>query len=202
MQKSALASVGLFLTACGGLAATSNNAADASQGSARIKQTTMPESDAINDARAVASWDEGGMPGCFDPSLSGRERAVAERLGGVPCSETSKGAAALAGGGDNWSGLYRGGGAEGASGELNIRRADATRYHVALGIGAPGCGGQIDGIGHASANRMTMSVDVPDGGRQCRLVMDRQGSTLHLSQSADCNYFHGAQCSFDGSYTR
>lgn len=73
------------LTACGATATTADNAADSSQGPGRGKQAKEVESKAIRDSRAVASWEEGGMPGCFDPSLQGRERAVAERLGGTPC---------------------------------------------------------------------------------------------------------------------
>lgn len=206
MQKTVLIPLGIVLTACGVAATTANNsaadAADANQG-ARRGGAQQRELDAyLKEAADMESAVEnGGMPGCFDPSLSGRQRAVAERLGGVPCSETSQGAAALASGGDSWSGHYTGSG-EHTGGDLNIRRADTTRYHVAFEIGAPGCGGEIDGIGHATANRMTISVSVPDSDQQCRIMLDRQGSTLHVNEGGACSYFHGAQCSFNGSYAR
>lgn len=77
----------IFLTACGAAVTTADNAADASQGSRRGRDQQQRELDAfLKDASGMQSAvDGGGMPGCFDPSLRGRERAVAERLGGTPC---------------------------------------------------------------------------------------------------------------------
>lgn len=49
----------------------------------------QPENPATAYAELVRSTDNGGMPNCFDPNLKGRERAVAERLGGSPCGSTT-----------------------------------------------------------------------------------------------------------------
>lgn len=206
MKMTTPIAIAAILTACGAAATSADNSADASQsarrgGDQQRKQQRELDAYLKEAADMESAVQNGGIPGCFDPSLTGRERAVAERLGGVPCSETSQGAAALASGGDNWSGRYRGGG-EYAGGDLNIRRADATRYYLRFEIGAPGCGGEIDGIGHATANRMTISVSVPDSDQQCRIMLDRQGSTLRVNEGGACSYFHGAQCSFNGSYVR
>jgi hypothetical protein len=86
-MRNFLVPAAIFLTACGSAITTADNAAGASQGSRRGNQTRPAEDPAIREAREMeAAIEGGGMPGCFDPSLRGRERAVAERLGGTPCA--------------------------------------------------------------------------------------------------------------------
>lgn len=197
--------IAAVLAACGAAVTTADNAADASadvsQGSRRGKQTkqTRPpaEDPAIRQAREMeAAIEGGGMPGCFPPSLRGRQRAVAERLGGVPCGDGPSTTPSSAAGGDPWIGRY-------SDGEMIITRGNGpNRYAIHIETADAGCGGQITGTGTATRNRMTMIVPVQRGYRACRLDMDRQGSTLRVSQSGDCYLFYGGQCSFDGSYVR
>lgn len=176
-----------ILTACGAAATSSDNSADAAGGkkSAGRERDQQAELDAyIKEAVEMESAvQNGGIPGCY---------------GGEPCGE---GSSSTGSGGDDWSGHYKGGG-KFAGGDLNIKRADGARYSVAFEIGGQGCGGGVDGTGTANGNRMTMSVPVQSGYQQCRIVLDRQGSTLRASESGDCYLFYGGQCSFDGTYTR
>lgn len=188
--------IAALLTACGAVATTGDNATesvDADQGSRRGKQKQPAEEDpAIKAARDMAGWDEGGMPGCFDPSLSGRERAVAERLGGVPC----EGGNVQQASGDRWPGAYGG---------LEIAAAGPNRYSVRVEIAAPGCGGEIAGTASGSGDRLVMSAPPPVPGdyRQCRLDLEHRGASVRVTSDGDCYLFHGAQCEgFDGDYRR
>jgi hypothetical protein len=52
-------------------------------------QRGQAENPATAYAELVGATENGGMPGCIDPNLKGRERAVAERLGGSPCGSTT-----------------------------------------------------------------------------------------------------------------
>jgi len=62
---------------------------DGRPGARSERRRGQPENPATAYAELVGATDEGGMPGCFDPSLKGRERAVAERLGGAPCGSAT-----------------------------------------------------------------------------------------------------------------
>lgn len=65
--------------------------------SAQSGGRSQPRNAATEYAELVAATENGGAPGCFDPSLRGRERAVAERLSGVPCGGSSAAAPARGG---------------------------------------------------------------------------------------------------------
>lgn len=96
----------------------------------------------------------------------------------------------------DWVGSYSG---------MQIGAAGANRYSIYIDIGAPGCGGSIEGIATGSGDRLTMTVPPPVQGnyRQCRLTLDRRGNSIHVTSAGDCYLFHGAQCEgFDGDYAR
>ena len=178
-----------ILTACGAAATSSDNSADAAGGkkSAGRERDQQAELDAyIKEAVEMENAvQNGGIPGCY---------------GGEPCNDESS---STGSGGDDWGGKYKGRSGEFTVGDLTIARVGGgNRYSVALEIGAPGCGGEMKGTGTASAARMTMIIPVPNGGGQCRVVLDRRGSALSVSGSDGCAQFHGAQCSFDGTYAR
>lgn len=58
-------------------------------GAPEVGGRTSSQNAASGYAELVAATENGGAPGCFDPSLRGRERAVAERLGAQPCEGSS-----------------------------------------------------------------------------------------------------------------
>ena len=192
------------LTACGAAATSSNDVAESmdQRGSRSAKQKpARPDPNAgLDNARAMAGWDEGGMPGCFDPSLSGRQRAVAERLGGVPCESGASGTAAS--GSDTWPGTYAAR-VEGGTATMSIGAGGgAGRYRVGFEVVTPsGCSGTVDGMAVASGNRLSLIVPVPDSASQCRVDISRSGGRL-AAQESGCFYFHCAQCTFTGSYAR
>jgi hypothetical protein len=192
MQRSLPVSVAILLAACGVAATTSNDAAEsATQKSGKAKQRARV---------GFESFDRGGMAGCFDPNLSGHARAAAERIGGVPCAEAP---ATTAAGSDSWIGEYEGPAVEGMTAGVSIRRGVApNRYQVRVEVGGPGCGGQVEGMGIAANNRMTVIVPVSEGSGQCRVQLDRNGSTLSMDESDDCLGMHGAQCRFEARVTR
>jgi hypothetical protein len=186
MKKRVPIVMAAVLTACGAAATSSDNSADAAgeKKSASRERDQQAKLDAYikESVEMESAVQNGGIPGCYGGSCADESGST------VP--------------GGDWSGHYKGRGAF-TVGDLTIARAGGgNRYSVALEIGAPGCGGEVKGTGSASANRMTMTVPVSDGGEQCRFVLDRQGSTLSVSEGDGCANFHGAQCSFDGSYAR
>ena len=193
MQRSIPVSFAILLAACGVAATTSNDAAESATQKSRGKAKQQPRI-------GFESFDRGGMAGCFDPRLSGYARAAAERIGGVPC-ET--GAAGNNAGGDPWVGEYEGPADEGMRGTVSIARGSAAnRYRVEVGVAGPGCGGGVDGTGTVANNRMSLSVRVPDEPEQCQIFLDRNGSSLNVTEAGGCLYFHGAQCRFDARVSR
>lgn len=189
MKKRVPILMAAILTACGAAVTSGDNSADAAGGKkgAGRERDQQAELDAfIKEAKEMESAvQNGGIPGCY---------------GGEPCKDES---GSTGSGGDDWGGQYKGRGGEFTNGDLNIARAGGgNRYSLALEIGAPGCGGEMKGTGTASAARLTMTVPVPNGGGQCRVVLDRQGSGLRVSESDGCAQFHGAQCSFNGTFAR
>lgn len=229
MKRVLGAASAMFLAGCGGAANTAATAGNAGAG-----QTTpaaenaaggaLAESAArdaapprdnlaqgydpnagLERARQMQSFvDNGGIPGCFDPSLSGRERAVAERLGGVPCGNATAQRSSARGGVDTWEGEYDAD-VDGGSGSITIRRANgANRYSVSFGIGGPnGCSGGIEGPGIASGDRLTFTSAEPEVDvDQCRIVLRRQGRSLAIEPEGGCYYWHGRACAFDGTARR
>jgi hypothetical protein len=185
MQKAFLFRSAVLLAACGVLATTSNDAAEsAPRKTAKAKQQPRI---------GVQRYEQGGMAGCFNPSLSGYARAAAERIGGVPCDRPSGAGQA---GGDPWEGQYTG------TGEMKIARAGGANYSVRIDTVRPGCGGEIEGVAPANANRLTLSVPVQAGYQQCRIVFDRSGGSLQATTSGDCYLFHGGECKFAGTHRR
>lgn len=201
--------IAAILTACGAAVTTADNAADASQGSRRGKQTRPPAEDpAIREARELeAAIEGGGMPGCFPPSLRGHQRVVAERLGGVPCAGPSGAAAeAPARGGQSFAGNWSGDD-EGGNVMAEIRGRGGNRFHVELTTMSPetSCGGSISGVGSATGNRLSISdtLSLGDyGSASCTMHLTRQGDRLSLTGEGDCHYWSGVSCGFGGTLHR
>lgn len=205
-MRKGLPIIAAILTACGAAVTTADNAADANQGSRRAKQTRPPAEDpAIRQAREMeAAIEGGGMPGCFNPSLRGRERAVAERLGGVPCAGASGAAAgASARGGQsfagNWSGIFQGGQVD-----AEISPRGGNRFHVELTTSNPetSCGGGMSGNGSATGNRLSISDTLvlgDTGNASCTMHLTRQGDRLSLNGVGDCHYWSGMSCGMGGT---
>jgi hypothetical protein len=194
MQKGIFVSVAALLAACGGSATTNSSETD----------STAPLTDRANVQKAAQigfqRYDQGGMAGCFDPNLSGYARAAAERIGGVPCEETSQVDRADS---DAWIGEYQGPAVEGMTGTVSVERGTgANRYRVGVDVFGSGCSGGVGGVGVVSGNRMNLSVRVPDSAEQCRITLDRSGASLRVSEVEGCLYFHGAQCRFDANVSR
>lgn len=205
MQKTVLIPLGILLTACGVAATSADNAADTNQSAGRGGNQQRELDAFLKDASGMQSAvDGGGAPGCFDPSLTGRERAVAERLGGVPCSATSGDAAALASGGDNWAGRYVGP-FDGGQGEVAISLEPNRLYSVNMSVAGNGCSGQASGFNSPRGNVLALHIqtgNAADGAGECRITMTRQGDTLRVSESGSCTELHGMSCGFSGSATR
>jgi hypothetical protein len=206
MKSTTLIGIAAILSACGAAATSGENAADAGQGSRPGNDQQQRELDAfLKDASGMQSAvDGGGAPGCFDPSLAGRERAVAERLGGVPCSATSGDAAALASGGDSWAGRYVGP-FDGGQGEVAISLEPNRLYSVNMSVAGNGCSGQASGFNAPRGNVLALHLqtrNTADEPGECRITMTRQGNTLRVSESGSCTELHGMSCGFSGSATR
>ena len=204
--------VATLLAACG--AATSSNStsdttdstSDAANGSsetaeAREKQAP-PKQDPLNSFFELQdAVDSGGIPGCFDPALSGRERAVAERLGGVPCeTPRTRPPAASSAGSDEFDGYWTGH-FDGGGGSATIARQSPGRYGVQVGVaGNDGCSGSVQGQATVRAGRLVLTAPIPDQGGLCRITFTRSGSRLAVEED-NCMYFHGMSCGFSGSLT-
>lgn len=205
MKRTTLIAIAAILSACGAAITSGDNAADASQGSRRGKQARPAEDPMIREARELEeAVQSGGMPGCFDPSLRGRQRAVAERLGGVPCA-ASPGAAASAParGGQSFAG-YWSGGFEGGEVSAQITARGGNRFHVEVTTNNPAtsCGGSISGVGAATGDRLSFSDTMSlgeAGDASCTMHLTRQGNRLSLSSEGDCHYWSGMSCGFGGT---
>lgn len=201
MKKRVPLAIAAALAACG-VAATADNAADSAQTSAKRDKQGAAKIDPVKEhLDLLRATEGGGMPGCFDPSLSGRPRAVAERLGGVPCDSGAGGSDA--GSSDSWPGIYDG---ESDGGSLMVTVKDGTapnRFPVSVEvIGDGGCGGEVSGTGVVSGNKMALIARVPNIGEMCRMVLTRSGSNLHVQEGSSCHYFHGLSCEFTGNAER
>jgi len=83
-------------------------------------------------------------------------------------------------------------------GLLKITEAGSD-YLVSIEISASGCLGAIDGTGHMIDN--TLKLIKVDGDSTCEVTIDVLGDTADVSQK-NCSYYHGAACSFSGTYKR
>lgn len=206
MRTRSFALAAALVTACGGATTSSSNnsseaagIAEAGQGKEGGNQAQPMDNSLKSFADLQGAVDSGGIPGCFDPALSGRERAVAERLGGIPCDRS--GDAAGAASGDDWAGRYDGR-FDGGGGEATITRTGGNRYAVSMDVaGERGCAGSVQGQAAVQGGRLVVNVPVPDQGGQCRITFTRRGAGLAVEED-NCMYFHGMSCGFSGSVTR
>lgn len=93
-----------------------------------------------------------------------------------------------------WTGLldYRG------EGLMVINKA-GSGYFVSIEISAPGCVGAIDGTGYITDKALKLVKVEYDN--TCELTVEISGDVVNVSQKS-CSYYHGAACSFDGTYRR
>lgn len=205
MRKRLPFSIALLLAACGGAASTSNNAAAEAAAPSAKERAAADKKKA--DADALNSWFEGeraiesgGTVSCFDPNLSGRQRAVAERLGGVPCKTEGKApsatsSAATSGFSGQWKGQNDGGD---GSAVIVAQPAKPGRHGIILEVaGRDGCSGQLMGEGTIRAGRLELVVPNDDGG-QCKVTFTRRGQSLAVQEN-DCMQHHGMSCGFSGN---
>lgn len=194
MQKRVPIAIAAVLTACGAVATTSNDTAEsAPQKTAKAKQPSA----------GFPRYEQGGMAGCFNPNLSGQARVAAERIGGVPCNQSSASDANGAGG-DPWVGSYTGD-FDGGGGEVAISRASGGRYNVEASVGGPGCSGSISGVGTASGNRLSFSDKMTvgeQGSAICTMTLAREGNRLSVSGAGECHFWSGMSCGMNGTVTR
>lgn len=201
MSKRIIITAATILAACGGVATTADNSASASaadQGG-KSKAQSKGTNDALQRMRDMQSFDTGGLPGCFDPKLSGRARAVAERNGAKPCEHESNGSAQSGAGGaagfaGHWEGDFDGG--EGSATIVQVAEG-RNEYMVNVEVaGREGCSGSVRGSGAVRGNALVMLAG--EGAEQCKVTFTPRGQSLALQES-NCAYFHGMSCGFSGS---
>ena len=202
MRRRFPTTLAIFLTACGGAGVATNNVvgseANAQRGSGNNQQYDSRAG--IDDAIAAHGYtNNGGIPGCFDPALSGRARAVAERGGAVPCessgkSDASARNASVSGFDGYWAGDF-----DGSAGEAIIARGAGGRYGVQLSVSnREGCAGEIQGQASVQGGRLVLVDRIPNGGGICRVTMTRRGATLTVEED-NCAFHHGLSCGFSGT---
>jgi len=203
MSKRIVITAAAILAACGGVATTADNSAEAADQGKKAGAEEAGKQRALQRMREMQGFDDGGMAGCFDPKLSGRERAVAERLGGKPCEDESARAptagarasgTSASGFAGHWEGQFDGG-----EGSATISQVAEGRNAYAIDLevaGREGCGGSVHGTGSVRGNSLAMVK--ADTGEQCKVTFTRRGQSL-VSQESDCSYFHGMSCGFSGT---
>jgi hypothetical protein len=192
MKKRVPIAIAAVLTACGAVATNSNEAESAPQKSAKAKQPP---------SAGFPHYEQGGMAGCFDPKLSGYARAAAERIGGVPCKQTTSATPAAARAGSDlfagrWSADFDGGG-----GNVTIipRGPTQSSYWIEMDVAnSEGCAGELSGEGTARNNRLTLRLPIPNDTNQCVVDFTRQGRNLSI-RADNCHYFSGMSCGFTGT---
>jgi hypothetical protein len=196
------AAIALAVTACGDADETNQpliNEAAAQVANGPTDQ--KPETKTNETFNEVDFSDEGGLPGCFNPSLSGRERRVAERLGATPCdTEQSSNVTTQMPEATGFAGYWTGS-LDGGNGYARIFPSEnAGGYDVELDMagGGSGCSGSLVGNASSSGNRLVVRQAIPDGSGQCTVTFTRNGSALSVAENR-CSYFHGASCEFNGT---
>jgi hypothetical protein len=193
-----------ILTACGAATTSANNSSndmavftDSDQNQVRGNQA-QPTDDSLKSFAALQdAVESGGIPGCFDPALSGRERAVAERLGGVPCDRSGGSGAS----GDSWAGRYEGR-FDGGNGIVSISPPTSAGYHqVEVQVAGGGCSGSATVSERPNGNRMVLSIPVDGNQGLCLIDLNRRGSIIAVSEN-NCMELHGMSCGFSGNVTR
>ncbi|HYH70393.1 MAG TPA: hypothetical protein VEX16_03720 [Methyloceanibacter sp.] len=180
------------LAACGSAALTNNVLA----GEAEAQPAANAQDKQGSGMPDFSYVEGGGMPGCFDPGLSGRERAVAERLGGTPCEPSKANASSGPVAGDfagYWTGQM-----DGAGGSATIAASGRGRYGVRVEMAdASGCTGELQGQAQMLAGRLVLTARNQYVEGQCRLTFSRQGRSLVVEED-NCGEHHAAACAFSG----
>jgi hypothetical protein len=199
MKKRVPIAIAAVLTACGAVATTSNDSAESApqKGTAKQQQTV-----------GFPNYEQGGMAGCFDPKLSGYARAAAERIGGVPCAESSSTGASGNGttAAGSWAGRYEGS-FDGGEGEAILTGPSrvGNNYNAELSVAGGGCSGQASAAGAPRGNVLTLEIPTgnmaDDNAGLCRITLTRQGDTLRVRENG-CAELHGMSCGFSGSVAR
>jgi hypothetical protein len=117
---------------------------------------------------------------------------------------TAPAAVAVADSADPFVGSWRVAGEEGPNkGDLKITAANGA-YRVSLGVGSPGCGGQVDGAAKREGDVLHMIGKLADVEDVCAIdITHHADGRLTLEEESDeCRSFHGAQCDFAGTATR
>jgi hypothetical protein len=95
-----------------------------------------------------------------------------------------------------WAGRYANG-AEGG-GELTISR-DQGGHRVTAEVAVPRCVGRFEGRATLRGGVLTARQD--RDGQSCTLTIRSSGDSLQVGETG-CLTFHGAACSFEGTYRR
>jgi hypothetical protein len=206
MQKRIPIAIAGALAACGAAAFALNNEADSKPGAAQKQSAEEKAVEAsLRRARELNNaTGQGGMAGCFDPSLSGYPRRMAEAAGGSPCDEEEAETDTGRVSGDAWAGKYEGD-FDGGRGYVTIAAPDrkgAHRVELAVAGQGTGCSGEVSGSGVPRGDLLSLRIPNDDGsGDICSISLTRRGDGLEVQESG-CAYHHGMSCGFSGSVTR
>ncbi len=91
----------------------------------------------------------------------------------------------------SWHGEF-----EGGEGAMEVVPA-GENFHVQLSLSTPsGCVGSFDGIGSLTANVLALIKKEND--ETCSIKIEFSGNAAEIQEN-NCYFYHGAQCSFDGT---
>lgn len=88
----------------------------------------------------------------------------------------------------NWEGRLEG------DGEMQVTRVP-NGFNLAIGVGAEGCGGSLEGSAQLSGNTLTLVKK--DDDRQCTLKVVFDNGDAHITEDG-CTGYHGMACGFTG----
>lgn len=90
-----------------------------------------------------------------------------------------------------------------ASGEIRVTRVNTRSLTFTMGIGSrnPACVGQFSNRAYWIAANVAEYKPAVKDTHSCRLIFVFSGNDL-IVRECDCGNFHGASCTFAGSYRR
>lgn len=87
---------------------------------------------------------------------------------------------------------------------LMVMDVEGGDVAASFDVGAPGCGGAMQGLGKVAGNTLTIRpFKKADSNDMCsiKVVFDNTGNTAVVSEN-QCLYYHGAACAFVGKLKR
>jgi len=101
----------------------------------------------------------------------------------------------------NWVGLFRGKFEGGADGYVKVSSKTGKRLFVSLSVASQTCVGEFKAPVYEPPTGILNIYKSTEGGQSCHLTLTRSDNRIDVTEDG-CLWFHGAECSFNGSAWR